>query len=283
MHEKSEGKSSPLVSVVMPVHNGVPYLEKCIESVVSQKYEPLEIVIVDDASSDETPEILRKYAARDARIKIITVEKQPALGNVLNIGVKASHGKYIVRMDADDVMLPGRIEKQVEFMESHPEVMVCGGQIELIDGNGKKMRDRKYALDDARLKERMFLFSPFAHPAVIIRRDALAKVGLYPENLKKVEDIKLWFLLAQVGGFANIPQNVLRYRVTFQSESLAKMVEHFDRTDEVRGWALRELGLKLSLGQRFWWFVERTGVKIMAVLPPKVFFWVFDLAKKILG
>ncbi len=274
--------NTPLASVVIPVHNGELYLAEALDSVVAQNYENLEIIVVNDGSTDSTSNILKIYEGKSKKLKVVNVEKQSALGNVINIGVKASKGKYIVRMDADDVMLPGRIEEQVKFMEAHADVVAAGGQIDVIDPDGDKIRDRKYASDDALLKRNMFLFSPFAHPAVIMRKAALEEVGLYPEDLPKVEDTKLWFLLAGKGKFTNIDEKVLKYRVTFKSESLSKMVEHFKKTEAIRKWALKELNYKITLWQRIMWFVEKVGVRIASILPPRMFYWVYDVAKKVL-
>ena len=102
-------QSNPLVSIIIPVHNGEKYLKESIESCLNQDYSPLEIIVVDDKSEDNTLEILSEYQKKSNILKVISVEKQNGLGNVINIGVKNSNGKYIARMDADDIMCPDRI------------------------------------------------------------------------------------------------------------------------------------------------------------------------------
>ena len=116
-------QNDPLVSIVLPVHNGEKYIRESLDSCLKQTYENIEIVVIDDASDDSTPEILEEYEKKFDKVKVFTIEKQNSLGAVLNIGIKASNGSYIARMDADDIMYPTRIEKQVEFLENNKDVV----------------------------------------------------------------------------------------------------------------------------------------------------------------
>ncbi|MFH1547498.1 MAG: glycosyltransferase, partial [bacterium] len=206
-------KSNPLVSIVIPVHNGEKYIEESIKSCLLQTYSNFEIIVVDDKSTDNTLQILKELENRESKLIIIEAEKQNGLGNVLNIGIKASSGKYIARLDADDVMYPTRLEKQVSFMEINTDVVVVGGQIDTMDENGKIIGERSYSLQDSDIKKNLFLFQPFAHPAVMIRKDAAEKVGYYPENIWKVEDVMFFFKMSKVGKFANLPDKVIKYRM----------------------------------------------------------------------
>ncbi|MBN2100307.1 glycosyltransferase [Candidatus Dojkabacteria bacterium] len=264
----------------MPVHNGEKYLKEAIESVLCQTYAKLELIVVDDGSDDDTPAVLAEFAERDDRIKVKIVERQGQLGKVLNIGIRMSSGKYIARMDHDDVMLPGRLERQVKFMEENPDVVAVGGQVELIDSDGVATGIRNYALDDGMLKKNMFLYSPFAHPAVILRKDVLESVGLYPEDVKRVEDIKLWFIIGKKGKFANVPEVVLRYRVVEGSWSLENIVDQFRRVDEVRKWAVSELSYEVGFWVRFWWWLQRAGIRVIGLLPAKVGMTLFEVFRR---
>ena len=135
-------KSNPLVSIVIPVHNGEKYIKEAIDSCLKQSYPTLEIIVVDDKSTDNTLTILREYEQVDSRIKVLAVEKQNGLGNVINIGIKESNGKYIARMDSDDVMYQDRIVKQVEYLENNPNCVAAGGQIDIIDENSNVIGHR---------------------------------------------------------------------------------------------------------------------------------------------
>lgn len=271
-------KNNPLVSVVIPVHNGERYIKESLDSCIAQTYTNTEIIVVNDASTDRTSDILREY---ENKIKIITVEKQNGLGNVINIGIKGSNGKYIARMDADDVMYPTRLEEQVEYMESNPSCVAVGGQIDIIDADSKVTGHREYALDDVRIKRNMFIYQPFAHPAVMLRRSSVEIVGLYPENLWKVEDVKFFFLLSKLGTFANLSDTVLQYRLSFNTESQSNMVEHFKKTVEIRKWVKNDLGIKPSFRESVIWFFQEVGVRLLSLLPPRIFIGVFELSRKL--
>ena len=270
-------ENKPLVSIVIPVHNGEGYIKEAIDSCLNQTYENKEIIVVDDKSEDSTLDILREY---EERIRVIPVEKQNGLGNVINIGIRASNGEYVARMDADDVMYPTRLKRQLEYMQGHSACVAVGGQIDIIDQDGNITGHRKYAIEDQHIKRNMFMFQPFAHPAVTLRRSAVDTVGLYPENMWKVEDVKFFFLLSQVGEFHNIKDTVLKYRMTFNTQSQHNMVEHFDKTNEMRKWAIKELGIKPKLIPFLWWKLEYIVVRIVSVLSSKLFMGVYELFRK---
>jgi glycosyltransferase involved in cell wall biosynthesis len=271
-------KNNQLVSIVIPVHNGEKYIKEAIDSSLNQTYENTEIVVVDDKSTDNTLQILEEYGDR---ITVIPVEKQNGLGNVLNIGIRASKGQYIARMDADDVMYPSRIEKQVEYMQEHPNCVAVGGQIDIINENGKVIDYRKYAIEDKDIKRNRFLHQPFAHPAVMLRKSTLEDVGLYPEDMWKVEDVKLFLILSTKGEFHNIEDTVLKYRVTFKTESQAKMVDHFKKTNEIRKWAIKELSIKPTLREYIIWNLQKIAVPILSFLPSSLFMKCFELSRKV--
>ncbi len=272
-------QDSPLVSIVIPVHNGERYIKESIDSCIAQTYSNIEIIVVDDKSTDGTLDILKGYGEK---ITVLPVEKQNGLGNVINIGIRASKGKYIARMDADDIMYPDRILKQVEYLENNPSCVAIGGQIDIINEESEVTSHREYALDDKDLKKNRFLFQPFAHPAVTLRKSTLEEIGLYPEDMWKVEDVKLFLILSTKGEFANLPDTVLKYRMTFQTESQSKMVEHFKLTNDMRKWAIQNLNIKPTFREYVIWYIQKIGVRILSILPPTLFMKVFELSRKIL-
>lgn len=275
-------ENKPLISVVIPVHNGEKYVKEALESVLNQTYENVEIIVVDDKSTDSTLSILSTLEKRHPSLKVIEAEKQNGLGDVINIGIRASTGKYIARLDADDLMYPDRLEKQAEFMENNPDVVVVGGQIDIIDESGKVIGKREYATDDRDIKKNQFLFQPFAHPAVMMRKSALEEVGLYPEGVWKIEDVMLFFKLRQVGKFANLSDTVINYRTSTKSQSQGDLIGHFKETEKARRWAIKELGIKPTIRERLIWFFEKIGVRILSLLPQKVYIRVFHTVRKVL-
>jgi hypothetical protein len=178
-------------------------------------------------------------------------------------------------------MYPSRIEKQVEYMQEHPKCVAVGGQIDIIDENGKVIDYRKYAIEDKDIKRNRFLHQPFAHPAVMLRKSTLEEVGLYPENMWKVEDVQLFFLLSQKGEFHNVEDTVLKYRVTFKTESQSKMLDHFKKTNEIRKWAVKELGIKPTFREYVIWNLQKIAVPILSLLPHSLFMKCFELSRKV--
>lgn len=274
-------ENNPLVSIVIPVHNGEKYIREALDSCINQDYPTLEIIVVDDKSTDNTLNILREYEQKDERITVIAAEKQNGLGNVINIGIRASKGSYLARMDADDVMYPSRISKQVEYLKKNPDCVAVGGQIDIIDVDSNITGHRDYALTDEEIRRNMFIFQPFAHPAVTLRKSAVEKVGLYPEDMWKVEDVKFFFLLSKEGLFANLPDTVLKYRMTFSTESQAKMVDHFRKTHDMRKWVIQNLDIRPSFRERVIWFSQRVIVSLVSFLPSKMFMKIYEIGRKI--
>ena len=271
-------ENKALVSIVIPVHNGEKYIKEAIDSCINQTYKNIEVIVVDDKSEDNTLKILKEYGEK---ITVIPVEKQDGLGNVINIGIRASKGKYIARMDADDIMYPTRLEKQVEYLESNPKCVAIGGQIDIIDENSKVTDHREYAIEDRDIKKNRFLFQPFAHPAVTLRKSTVEDIGLYPENMWKVEDVKFFLILSTKGEFHNLEDTVLKYRMTFKTESQSKMIDHFRKTNEIRNWAIKELNIKPSFREYVIWNIQKIGVYVLSLFPSFVFMKAFEVFRRV--
>ena len=206
--------AGPLVSVVMPVFNAGRYLRAALDSVLAQTFGDFELVAVDDGSTDDSPAILREYQARDDRIRIVSRANTGIVG-ALNDGVGASRGQLIARMDADDIAMPERFERQVAFLRDNPDYVLVGSQVLLIDPDGAPLcpkRDTEYThekIDWAHLHHRW----PLVHPSVIIRRSALEAVGGYRAKYQWLEDLDLFLRLAEVGKLASLPAVLLQYRL----------------------------------------------------------------------
>lgn len=214
----------PRLSVVMPVYNGRLFLTAAIESVLSQTFTDLEFIIVNDGSTDGTSHVLRRYARQDERIRVINQENA-GVSSSLNRGDRAARGVYIARMDADDVCMPSRLEQQMRHLETHPECVLVGGQVRLInaegrpicnnsmppsgpEGNMRRLVRTHQAIEDALLKQQW----PLVHPAVMVRRQALLDIGGYNEWYRTNQDADLFLRLAEVGKLFNLDTTVLEYR-----------------------------------------------------------------------
>lgn len=234
--------AAPLISVLMPVNNGEKYLNEAIESILHQKYKNYEFVIVNDGSTDNTDVIIESFQLQDQRIRICHQRKQ-GLISALNTGLNLCQGKYIARMDADDVSLPERLGKQVTFMEEHPQVGVCGTWVQTIGTVAGQTWP--YPADDAALRCQLLFRSPLAHPAVMMRRETLIKTRLRYSQ-RDAEDYALWVHLAQHSQLANIPQVLLFYRTHSQQTMQQHLSVRRAADKQVRLWLLKNLGIQPS-------------------------------------
>ncbi len=209
----------PTVSVVMCVYNGERYLAEAIESILAQTMRDFEFVIVDDGSTDGTGEVLRRYASADDRVCVVT-RPHEGVAAALNFGSGLARGKYIARMDADDVAFPDRLAKQVAFLERSPEVAVVGGALEVVDDQGRATHVKVNPQEDAEIKERLLHEDCIAHPSVMLRTEVFRAAGGYRTTFAHAEDYDLWLRLAETCRFANLPDVLIRYRVHPESVSV---------------------------------------------------------------
>jgi hypothetical protein len=202
----------PQVSVVMSVFNGELFLHEAVESILKQSSSDFEFIIINDGSVDGTAEILDSYAKTDARVRIVHQENR-GLVESLNRGCALANGRYIARMDADDIATSDRLQWQVAFMEEHPEVAVVGGAIQTIDSSGRAFAIETFPGRDDEVKAALLRGDcPFSHPTVMIRREILSAMRGYRKAAVDAEDYDLWARIADRHQLANLPQVLLLYR-----------------------------------------------------------------------
>ena len=203
---------APKVSVVMTVFNGQRFLRPAVDSVLGQTMGDLELIVIDDGSTDTTPAILAGYAGRDARVRIIT-QANAGVSKAGNAGLRASRAPLIARMDADDVCRPDRLARQVVYMDANPQVVLLGGAYELTDEHDRLIHTLHPPLDNATLQQQCLTGkTPICHPLCMFRTaDALA-VGAYDETLKCALDLDLYLRLGERGEMACLPDVLLQYR-----------------------------------------------------------------------
>jgi hypothetical protein len=208
---------SLVVSVLLPVRDGERHLADCIDSLGAQTFRDFEVIAVDDGSSDATPELLRDWSARDRRVRLL---RQQALGLVaaLERGRTSASGRYLARMDADDVAAPDRLERQLALLEARPELAGCGCGIHYFpealvkDGARRYQRWINALLEPDEIARDLFVECPIAHPTFFLRADAVAAVGGY-RNLGWPEDYDLLIRLWEAGArFAKVPAVLVRWR-----------------------------------------------------------------------
>lgn len=203
---------SPLVSVIMSVYNAEKYVGEAIESILNQTFTDFEFLIFNDGSKDRSAEIVLQYADKDSRIVFYNYTENTGYLKHLNEGIDKAKGKYIARMDADDISLPQRFAKQVEFMESHGDIGVCGTWFTIFeDTTTNTITIIKQAQQDSDIKIALFYSCPFGHPTVIART-VLLQQNKYDANFYPAEDYELWARLVPLTKFYNIPESLLLYR-----------------------------------------------------------------------
>lgn len=214
----------------MPVYNGERYLREAVESILMQSLADCEFLIFDDGSTDATRAILAEYEQRDGRIIVIENERNIGLANSLNRGLSFARGKYVARMDADDISLYDRLQKQAEYMESHPEVGVLGTNITYINDDGSFKtggRPKDKRPESPEVIEWLLLWRCcIYHPTVMIRRAVLECTGaVYDPALEPVEDRDLWTRLSKHTVIAKLPEVLLHYRISEGSVSRVRAEE----------------------------------------------------------
>lgn len=215
MYEKT-----PIVSVVMSMRNGMPFVYSAIESLLKQTLQDFEIIVLDNSSVDASVECVESF--RDARIHLIKNEEDIGLSASLNRGFSLARGKYIARMDADDIALPRRLELQVSFLEAHPDIGLCGGAYEVFGMWNDVVRPPVHTSD---ILANVFFQVPFAHPAVMYRKDMWHRHCLkYDELLILTQDYDMWcnicFFLKEKT--ANLAEVILKYRLHENNETQSK-------------------------------------------------------------
>jgi glycosyltransferase involved in cell wall biosynthesis len=206
---------TPLVSILLPVYNGALTLDAALDSVAAQTVQDFEIVVVDDGSTDATPDVLSRR--HDPRLRVLTTPHVGLL-EALNLGLSACLGRYIARLDADDICRPQRLERQLSVMEQDPGVAVCGTQVEAFPTTDVAEGFQIYVdwqnglLTDEQIRREIFIESPIAHPSAMMRREELVQMGAYQER-GWAEDYDLWLRYHAAGRrFAKIAEPLVRWR-----------------------------------------------------------------------
>jgi glycosyltransferase involved in cell wall biosynthesis len=205
--------SQPVISVCMSVYNAEPYLRAAVQSILAQTFTDFEFIIIDDGSTDGSSGILREFAERDARIRL-TCRPNQGLTKSLNEALQQAHGSYIARMDADDISLPRRFEKQAAYLQSHPDCVLVGCRILTIDPFGTPLYEPDHKLGHAEIEQQLLAGTGWAivHPAAMMRRETLNALGGYRTQFEPSEDLDLFLRLAERGKIANLPELLFHYR-----------------------------------------------------------------------
>ncbi len=260
MEESKNVKQKPLVSIIMGIYNCQNILPQAIKSILSQTYERWELIMCDDGSTDNTYQVALKYAEKYENISVLQNKKNMRLAYSLNKCLKVAKGKYIARMDADDISLKERIEKQVDFLEKNPKYAVVGSSA-LIYGNGKENEIRypgeypdKYTL---------LTHIPYMHPTIMMRKEIYEVLGGYTVSKETIrgQDLEMWFRFYEKGycGY-NIKEPLLKYHESFND---------YKKMNIKRAWGIFKINLKgfEKLGFPKWKYFHAFRPLICAFIP----------------
>lgn len=223
----------PKISVIMSVYNGERHLSEAIESIICQTYTEFELIIINDGSLDKTVDVIKSFS--DPRIVFLENKNNIGLAASLNKGILEAKGGYIVRMDADDVSLPNRLQLQYEFMQNNPDITVCGSSLVIYDSPDNQW---KPPCTHEEINVRMLFECCLYHPSVIFRKDdVMDGSGGYDATFSCSQDYDLWQRLSRVSTirFANLAEPLIRYRVytdidrsdyKFKQKELAKIIKN---------------------------------------------------------
>lgn len=251
--------TSPVISVLMSVHNGEPWVAGAVESVLAQRFGDFEFLVVDDGSTDRTGAILD--GCGDARLKVL---HQPRRGLTysLNHALQLTTAPLVARMDGDDVALPDRFARQLAFLDAHPDVGLLGTGCREIAPTGEVLRTITPPVDDAAIRRALIQGNPFIHSSVMMRREVLEAVGGYDESLRVAQDYDLWLRMSRITRMANLPEPLVLRRLTPGRVSSAK------DTDRIRTEVTVKLRALRSGAYPFWCAVFLAKPLLALALPP---------------
>ncbi|MBU1199964.1 glycosyltransferase family 2 protein [Patescibacteria group bacterium] len=258
------GAGQPLISIAIPVYNAGEFLHQAINSILNQTYKNLEIIAVDDGSTDNSWGVLKQLQRQDKRLKIFKNNKNQGIGFTSNKAIKHAKSNWIARMDADDISLPTRLQKQIEFLLKHPKVVAVGGQCKIINTKGERVGKKIFPTKHKDIKSMMFNAMSIQQPTVMFNTNLLPKnFSWYNNSLSPVDDLDLFFRLFKYGQLANLGNFILKYRQYHQSSSLKNPKKTFALTKKVRNLAIKNYEYKPSVKSKLIAFFQELIIKTL--------------------
>lgn len=224
----------PAVTVLIAVHNGLPYVESALRSIMAQSLRDIEILVVDDASTDATPEILRALAAEDPRIRIETLTENRRLPGALNRGLELARGTYVARMDADDLAVPERLAVQKAYLDAHPDIVMAGASVTRMGPDGTPLRSTHRPRDKFQTRWLARFYMPLTHPTFMFRRELPDGAAMrYDPVYSASEDYDFTVRMQEHGGVVSLPEMLLYYRVHPGSVTMTKFTIQREQANDI--------------------------------------------------
>ena len=233
-------KTNPLISVILPVYNAGKFLNESIDSILNQTVEDFEFIIIDDASIDNSIEIIQSY--QDNRIRFFRNKQNLGISKTLNFGISKAKGKFIARMDADDIALRYRFQEQLQFMNNNLDIDICGSYVQHFGDSNETWEP---PLDHESIRVSSIFFSPMVHPTIFARYQYYQK-HIYDSGFDYAEDYHLWISSFDSANFANIPQVLLKYRFHARQTSTALRTQQKEVGKRIRTILLDKVGCEYN-------------------------------------
>lgn len=276
---KMNDKKYPLVSVVMPVYNAGRYLSESIKSILNQTYRHFEFIIVDDASTDNSWHILKQYKNIDSRIRIYRNTKNLGVSQTVKKAIEKSTGDYIARMDADDIALPHRLKKQIDYLKKHPRTVAVGGQCIVINKDGDTVGEKTFPRSFEDVYRYAFTFIPVQQPTLTIARRRLPKdFQYYRDGMNTAEEVELIFKLFKFGNVENLPDRIHLYRMHGGNLSMKNIKYTYFLTLFSRLQAIFQYGYR-PLFQDI--LVNIAQLLVVSLLPQRAIFSLYHYVRRI--
>lgn len=274
MHQSSY----PLVSVIIPVYNCEKYLPLSLDSILNQTYQNIEILIVDDCSTDGTRNILKKYKQKYSnKLRIFYNKKNLGVASSLNFLVKKTKSNYIFRMDGDDISYNTRITQQLEYISrsENKDLMICGGYVKVINDSGSCLYNKRFPISNSDVLSKIFFYTPVCHPAMLIRKEIFTKYKVKYNSIRYAEDLDLLFqCYTKDLKIGNLPSYILKYRIHPNSETYSNIKLSMNSCTKVRLAYLSILPLKLLEKAKF-----RGLLFVLPLIPSKLIVIIFNFLR----
>lgn len=211
--------------VLLPVYNAEKFLTECLDSICNQTYRDFELIVCDDGSNDRSLHILSEYAAKDSRIRILINPKNLGIVKTRNrlLSEIPEDTDFVAWMDADDICSSERFRKQLDYLMEHPAIGGIGSALEIIDENSELTGRRDYPIAASEIRKRLPICNVLAQPAMLLRNDVLRKIGNYSVSCPVCQDYEYWLRAIDCFDFANLPEPLLRYRISKQQIKQQKL------------------------------------------------------------
>jgi len=269
--------TNPLVSILIPVYNGSEFLDETLQSIFQNTYRNFEIILVDDGSTDTSRTKCRNYAKKYKNVFFYYFRKNKGMTRCLNFGIKKAKGKYIARINQDDLMTRTRLSKQVKFLQTHPNYVVVGGAIQLFTDKKEKFDTIYFPKTDKQIRSQWLMVSPYSDPTVMYRKNTWKKTEGYSQYFWPADDVHMWYQLGSIGKMANLNCILTKVRWHNDCGSIKSHKRQIIKTWAVHQWAA-EMIKKPSVFEYFFGLMQLFAGLFF---PAKFNWWVYRQLRKI--